>query len=255
MGHKWTKTQGGLLPVSTPASGPLTRKGKHAGDTALPIRTAQIPLGLPPLFPPPLPPSSQLPLRLLLNLRVCRHPAPPLLPSPRLALRRHPASLSAVTLPPLFCQGAGGGTDHHQIRVLALSLHRAWNWGSHAHPIPLPAMARSVRCGIGGQIDPVFRLRSQRCAGNPIWWLHLWPGPRIPGSHEVMQGAEAEKAHHRPGRKDGLRPPVVRRLTMGPGGRTASTPLSSGRRVRHVRGPEPCPLYGKNPPFPRTRVP
>jgi hypothetical protein len=48
------------------------------------------------LLPPPLPPSSQL---ALFSTRPPPTPQPSRLPSPCLALRRHPASLRAVTLP------------------------------------------------------------------------------------------------------------------------------------------------------------
>jgi hypothetical protein len=174
------------------------------------------------LLPPPLPHSSQLPFRLLLSLPVRRQPAslsavspPPLLRQPASLsavspppLLRQPASLSAVSPhPPSYARGVGGGTDDHQIRALALSLHRARNWWSHAHPIPLPAMARSIRWGIGGQIDPVFRLRSQPCAGNLIWWSHLRPGAGIPGSSQSRPRAREE------GRGP---PPTIGRETSSP---------------------------------------
>jgi hypothetical protein len=60
----------------------------------------------------------------------------------------HPLLFRPSTTSPSI-EGAGGGTDDHQIRALAFSRHR---------------------------------LR--------IWWSHLRPGPGIPGSHEVMQGAD-----------------------------------------------------------------
>jgi hypothetical protein len=57
-------------------------------------------------------------------------------------------------------------------------------------------------------------------------------------------------------RGSALRPPVVRRHATGPGGRTASTPLSSGRRVRvsgalRLRPSKP----GAAPPAPRAAPP
>jgi hypothetical protein len=71
------------------------------------------------------------------------------------------------------------------------------NWGSHAHPISLPATARRVRSGKGGQIAPVFRLRSPRGARKRFWGSPLRAGPGIPGSHKVMQCADKRTSQPR----------------------------------------------------------
>jgi hypothetical protein len=144
-----------------PATGPPTRKRKPAGDTAFLIRTAQIPFG-PAFFGHP----PSLALSFFGHILLRSHFPSSAIP-PSLALSS--PSLSALFSPALPPGGAEGGTDDPQFLALAFSRHGMRNWGSHSHPISLPAMAHRVRCGKGGQIDPLFPLRSQRRAGKRIW--------------------------------------------------------------------------------------
>jgi hypothetical protein len=186
-------------------SGLLTRRPKPAGNTALPVRTAQFQLRLSTVDHIPLPSDSPLPAT-----SFC---ARPLHSSPHLILPLLPASLSGVTLPrslPSPCiplrrspclalcrhraslsgEEAGGGTDDHQILTLAFSRHRMWKWGSHAYPISLPAMARSVRCERGGPMNTQITSCPRRRARIWIWWSPRRPETGIPGSQKPMQGTD-----------------------------------------------------------------
>jgi len=166
-----------------------------------PIRTAQVPFGLSAFSPPLSPPSPGLPLRLLLTSlsAVFSRPTPPSshvplrllvtslsgyssLPSPpssHVPLRLLVTSHSGYSSPPspatphlplrllltsLHAEGAARGTEDPQFHSVAFSRDRVWNWVSHACPIPLPAMARRVRCERDAHIDAQTLSRPRRRA-------------------------------------------------------------------------------------------
>jgi hypothetical protein len=148
----------------------------HCGDS---IRTPLLRPHPPSLALPSF--GRHLPSRLLLAS---------LPPSPRLPSRLFHPLPSRPSTTRRSARGAGGGTDDAQILTLAFSRNRMRNWFSHACPIPLPTMARRVRCGIGAHIDAQFLSRHRRRAKMRIWGSHLRPGPRIPGSHKAVRGAD-----------------------------------------------------------------
>jgi hypothetical protein len=102
------------------------------------------------------PPSSQLLLPLLLNVpyAVTLPPYPPFR-NPRPSARGAWGRDGRSSIPHAgHTRRAGCGADDSQFPSIAFSRHRMRNWGSHAHPISLPAMARRVRCGKGGSDRP-----------------------------------------------------------------------------------------------------
>jgi hypothetical protein len=128
------------------------------------------------------------------QLRRFHWDSPPSAPPSAFSSRPFPPS---THLPP-HPTGAGDGADDAQILTLPYSRNRMRNWFSHACPIPLPTMARRLRCGIGAHIDAQTRKRSQRCAGKRIWASPLRPGPGSPGSQKDMQGADKRTPASRP---------------------------------------------------------